>query len=152
MWKFFKKHSWLIIILAIIILFPQSLSNQAKLSMKTIIPGIAIDKVDGEYETTALVVTPTRGSESGGGQLRATYISEKGKTIAEAIEKLGYVMGKSAGLANLNYIIIGNSLFEDNIVGQLDYFIRDKKTSNSILVLACDGEAKEEIKKTEKLV
>ena len=151
MWNFFKKHSWLLIVLAILVLFPQSLSNQAKLSMKTIIPGIAIDRVDEGFETTALVVTPTRGSESGGGQLRATYISEKGKTIAEAIEKLGFVMGKSAGLANLNYILLGNSMMQDNLAGQLDYFVRDKKTSNSILVLACSGDAKEEIKKTEKL-
>lgn len=151
MWKFLKKHSWLFTLLIIILLFPQSLSNQAKLSMKTIIPGMAIDRADNMFEVTALVVTPTRGSESGGGELRATYISEKGETIADAVEKLGFVMGKSAGLANLNYIIIGKSICEQNIVGQLDYFIRDKKTSNSILVLTCENEAKEEIKKTEML-
>lgn len=151
MWKFLKKHSWLFTLLIIILLFPQSLSNQAKLSMKTIIPGMAIDRADNMFEVTALVVTPTRGSESGGGELRATYISEKGETIADAVEKLGFVMGKSAGLANLNYIIIGKSILEQNIVGQLDYFIRDKKTSNSILVLTCENEAKEEIKKTEML-
>ena len=151
MWKFIKKHSWLFIIFAIIVLFPQSLSNQAKLSMKTIIPGVAIDKTDNGYEVTALVVTPTRGSESGGGQIRATYITENGQTVAEAVEKLGFVMGKSAGLGNLNYILLGKSIFDNNVVGQLDYFVRDKKTSNSVLVLACEDEAKEMIKKTEML-
>ncbi len=151
MWKFLKKHVWLFALIVLFILFPQSLSNQAKLNMKTLIPGLAIDKVESGYEITAQVITPSRGSESGGSAIRATFVSETGATIADAIERLGYSMGKSAGLGHVNFLIVGESMLENNLVGELDYFLRDKKTSNSILLLTCDGSAKDQIKKTEKL-
>lgn len=151
MFKFIKKHTWLLILIALCILFPQSLSNQAKLNMKSIVTGLAIDRKANGFEVTAQVVMPNKGSESGGGETQVVFITDSGKTVAEAVERIGFTLGKTAGLGHINFVLIGESMLENNVAGQLDYFMRDKKINNSVLVLACDGAAKDEIKKTANL-
>ena len=43
---FLKKHIGIVILLIIIIAFPASMSTQARLNMRIIITGLAIDKTD----------------------------------------------------------------------------------------------------------
>ena len=50
---FLKKHIALFIVIVILLVFPVSLSSQAKLSMRIIVTGLAIDK--NEMNTKSLL-------------------------------------------------------------------------------------------------
>lgn len=148
---FFKKHIGLFILLAITIAFPASMSTQARLNMRIIITGLAIDKTDKGYEVTAQIVkiAPGSGSEKSGSTI--DFVSDTGDTIVSAIAKLSYKSGKVAGFSHTNFILIGKEMLEENLVQSLNYFFRDNLIKDSVLLLIAKDSAKEEIKNTKEL-
>lgn len=149
--NFFKRHSWILLLIGAIIFIPQSFGYQSKLNMRVLVSGLAIDKVDSGYEVTAQVIMPSAGSESGGGDARLDFISEKGESVAEGIQKIAYKIGKTAGLSHTGFVMVGDNMLEDNLATALDYFARDAKVNPSIMLLICDGKAKDMIKETKNL-
>ncbi len=149
--KFFKNHTWIWIVIACLIFIPQSFTYQAKLNMRVLVTGLAIDKNEEGYEVTAQVVMPSPGSESGGTSARLDFISEVGNSVAEGIQKIAYKIGKTAGLSHTNFVMVGESMLEDNLATALDYFARDAKVNPSVMLLVCSGEAKDMIKQTQNL-
>ncbi len=144
---FFKKHIGLIIFMILVLLFPVSLSNQAKLNMKVIVTGLAIDKVDDEFEVTAQIVKNTPGTESPGASATMEFITDKAKTISLALANLSYRSGKVAAYSHTNFIILGDSMKNDAVTC-LDYFVRDQIVKSSTMILFSKGSASEEIQKT----
>lgn len=144
---FFKKHLGLIIFMILVLLFPVSLSNQAKLNMKVIVTGLAIDKVDDEFEVTAQIVKNTPGTESPGASATMEFITDKAKTISLALANLSYRSGKVAAYSHTNFIILGDSMKNDAVTC-LDYFVRDQIVKSSTMLLFSKGSASEEIQKT----
>lgn len=152
MGRFFRRHTWLIVLLAFLCLFPQALTSQARLNNRVLITGLAIDKTDKGYLVTAQTVFPSAGSESGGEGAELNFISEEGVSITESIKKLSYNIGKIAGLSHMNFLLISDSIFEDkNVATTLDYFLRDPYLPNSIMLLYCKGNAQEQLQKTKNL-
>lgn len=152
MGRFFRRHTWLIVLLAFLCLFPQALTSQARLNNRVLITGLAIDKTDKGYLVTAQTVFPSAGSESGGEGAELNFISEEGVSITESIKKLSYNIGKIAGLSHMNFLLISDSIFEDeNVSTTLDYFLRDQHLPNSIMLLYCKGSAQEQLQKTKNL-
>ena len=143
-----KKHIGAIILLIIVLVFPTSLSNQAKLNMRIIVTGIAVDKVGDEYEVTAQIVKTSPGSKSGGADAQVDFITDKAPLLSAAVAKLAYKAGKVSAFSHTNYVILGKSMLEENLSASLDYFIRDKIIKNSALILFSEDSAKDEIKKT----
>ena len=105
--RFFKKHVGLLILIAIIFAFPASMSTQARLNMRIIITGLAIDKTDQGYEVTAQIIktAPGSGAEKSGASI--DFVSDSGNTIVSALSKLSYKSGKVAGFSHTNFILIG---------------------------------------------
>lgn len=144
---FLKKHLGLIIFMILVLLFPVSLSNQAKLNMKVIVTGLAIDKVDDDYEVTAQIIKNTPGTESPGISATMEFITSKAPTIAMALANLSYRSGKVTAYSHTNFIILGDSMKEDS-TSCLDYFIRNKIIKSSAMLLFSKQSAGEEIQKT----
>ena len=151
MFKFLKKYSWVFVVLFILVLFPQSLSEQARLSMRVIITGIGIDYIDGKYQVTSQIVLPSNGSESGGISAHISYVSANADTIADGVQRVSYKLGKLAELSHIEFILIGESMKEQNLASTLDYFFRNFNLKKSVMLLGCLGEAKEAIFKTSEL-
>lgn len=149
--KFFTKRSYLFILIACLLFIPQSFGYQAKLNMRMVVTGIGIDKVESGYEVTAQVIMPSPGSESGGASAHVDFISEIGDSISDGIQKIAYKVGKIAGLSHTTFVIAGESMLEDNLATALDYFARDAKVNPSVMLLICDGAAKDMIKQTKNL-
>jgi len=149
--KFFKKHVGLVILLAIVIAFPASMSTQARLNMRIIITGLAIDKTDSGYEVTAQIVktAPGSGAEKSGATL--DYVTDSGDTIVSAISKLSYRSGKVAGFSHTNFILLGKEMLDENLVQTLNYFLRDNLIKDSVLLLIAKDSAKDELKNTKEL-
>lgn len=149
--KFLKKHTWVLLLVSCLVFVPQSFSYQAKLNMRVIVTGMGVDKVDGGYEITAQVVMPSPGSESGGGSATLGFISEIGVNISDGVQKIAYKIGKTAGLSHMSFLIVGQSMLQDNLAEELDYFVRDPELNTSVMMLISSTSAKEMLNKTETL-
>lgn len=149
--QFFKKHIGIAVLLVIVFAFPVSLSTQARLNMRLIVTGLAIDKTASGYEITAQIVKtqPSAGASEQGAAIE--FISEQGETIVSAISKLSYKSGKVAGFSHTNFILIGSDLLEDNLLKTLDYFLRDTTIKDSALLVFAKEKAKDELQKTKDL-
>lgn len=149
--QFFKKHIGIAVLLIIVLAFPVSLSTQARLNMRIIVTGLAIDKNDSGYEITAQVVKtkPSAGSSEEGASIE--FISEQGETIVSAISKLSYKSGKVAGFSHTNFILLGKEMQDENLKKSLNYFLRDTTIKDSVLLVFAKDQAKEEIQKTKDL-
>lgn len=145
---FFKKRIGLIILLITILAFPSSLSTQARLNMRAIVTGLAIDKVDDKYEVTAQIVKTSPSTESGGEKATVNFVSDNDETVIGAISKLSYKTGKTSAFSHTNFIIIGKDILEEDLTQTLDYFMRDNITNDSMLLLMAEEKACDEIKKT----
>ena len=149
--KFLKKHIGVVILLAIIFAFPASMSTQARLNMRIIITGLAIDKTDSGYEVTAQIVktAPGSGAEKSGATI--DFVTDTGETIVSAISKLSYKSGKVAGFSHTNFILLGKEMLDENLMKTLNYFLRDNIIKDSVLLLIAKESASDEIKKTKEL-
>lgn len=146
--RLFKRHVALIILLVILLVFPISLSSQAKLNMRIIVTGLAIDKDDDGYEVTAQIVKATPGTESPGTSATLDFVSEKAETVSEALLKLTYKTGKVSAFSHTNFVVLGNEIAKEDATKCLDIFVRDKVIRNSAMVLFAKDKAGDEIKKT----
>ena len=148
---FLRKNIWLFLIIALALLFPQSLSTQAELNTRMIISGIGIDFVDDNYEITAQVVLPSAQQKSSGINAKIDFVSSNAQTIAQGISEISNKLGKTAELSHTEYILIGDGIENKNLVGELDYFFRNFKLKNSIMLLSSTKPAKETMKNIGKL-
>lgn len=146
--QFFKKRIGLIILIVVILAFPSSLSTQARLNMRAIVTGLAIDRADGKYEVTAQIVKTSPSTESGGEKATVNFVSDTAETIIGAISKLSYKTGKTAGFSHTNFVILGKEVCAEDLTQTLDYFMRDSITNDSMLLLIAEDKASDEIKKT----
>lgn len=150
--KLVNRYGFLIILILLAVFFPQSLSNHAKLTMRVIITGFAVDKTEQDvYEVTAQAVIPSPSIQGGSGEAKIDFISETGKSISDCINKIAYKIGKTDALSHTNFVILGSGVVNENIIAQLDYFNRSEKLADNILVLISEGNAKDMIKKTKDL-
>ena len=148
--NFTRKHIFFIIFVVLCVAFPVSLSTQARLNMRIIVTGLAIDKSNDEYEITAQFVK-TSPSAKQIGESKIEFISDKDKSITGAISKLLYKTGKISALSHTGFILLGDGLKNDDLTQTLDYFVRDNVVEDSVLLAFSSGEAKEELKKTREI-
>ena len=148
MGRFLKKKLGFIIILIIILVFPISLSNQARLNTRVIITGLAIDKVDDKYEVTAQIVKTSPGTESAGSGAEVNFVTDNDETMVGALAKLTYKAGKVSAFSHTSFIILGRELLNEDLTEVLDYFVRNKTINSSALLLFAEEKAADELEKT----
>lgn len=149
--QFFKKHIGIAVLIIIVLAFPVSLSTQARLNMRIIVTGLAIDKTDSGYEVTAQIVKTKPSSGSSGEGASIEFVSEQGETISSAISKISYKSGKVAGFSHTNFILLGKEMLEEDLNKSLNYFLRDTTIKDSVLLVFAKESAKDEIQKTKDL-
>jgi len=145
-----KRHFGLIVFLIMVFAFPVGLSYQARLNMRIIVTGVAIDKVEDEYQVTAQILKTMPGSKPPGTAAEIDFLIDKSKVLSEAVAKLAYKAGKVSSFTHTNFIVVGKSILEEDVLQCLDYFVRDKIIKNSALILFAEDSAAEEIQKTKK--
>ena len=146
-----NKKIGAIIFIILLLTFPISLTNQVKLNMRILVTGLAIDKVDDEYEITAQIISAKGGNESPGTSAEIDFLTEKGETVSKALANLLYKAGKVTAFSHMSFVIIGNSIAKDCVKNCLSVFIRDKVINSSALILIAKDSAKDEMKKTKDL-
>ena len=146
--RLFKKKLGVIILVIIALVFPISLSNQARLNTRVIVTGLAIDKLGDKYEVTAQYVKTTPGTESAGTSAEVSFVTDSDETMIGALTKLTYKAGKASAFSHTNFVVVGKDILNENLREVLDYFVRHKTIKSSALLLFSEDKASDEIKKT----
>lgn len=106
-----------------------------------IIVAMGVDKSDDEYEISTQIAIPQATTQNVSNN--DSLISAKGKTIAEALDKIAVNTGWYPLFAFCNLIILGENTLDGNIMDTVNFFIRTDRVPDSATVCACEGTAKE---------
>lgn len=106
-----------------------------------IIVAMGVDKTDEEYEVSTKIAIPQATTQNVSNN--DSLISAKGKTIAEALDKIAVNTGWYPLFAFCNLIILGENTLNGNIMDTVNFFIRTDRVPDSATVCACKGTAKE---------
>lgn len=112
--------------------------NYRELNNCAIVTGMAIDYEDNNYIVTLLF------SNSSKSQSNINLLSNNGKTIYEAVKKIGLSTPKEIYLSHLSCIIVSDKIAKQGITPVLDYLLREPESNQNFnLIIAKDYTAKE---------
>lgn len=131
---------YLFVLLAIVFLFFTNDFGLADIRKTAIITGLAIDAEGENYTVTADLAVP---QSSSGEQTIALQVSGSGRTVSEALEKIGAKTGWSPKLVYCKIIILGGETVKNNVFACLDYFLRNEYFSPNCLLACTDSSAGE---------
>ena len=135
--KLAKSKSILIFSLFIILFLPSTIYLPAESSRRLVVSAVGVDKTNNEIELSVLMVIPKSGGNIGNNY---QLISKKGKTLAEALNKMGTAIGKHISFAHCELIIASTNVLEEDLAIYLDFFTRTNNlTSNADLICATNA-------------
>ena len=128
----------------IFLLFMTSDFGLVNIERTAIIMALGVDylKEENEFEVTAQLAIP-QPSSNASSENKDSLISEKGKTIADAIDKIGIMTGWYPMLSFCNLILIGSDMLSLNVMKSLNYFIKTDKFEDSAHIACAEGTAKD---------
>ena len=146
---FIKRHYYVIIFVAILIIFlPNTLTLPALTNTRAIITGMSIDKEGEEYKISLQLITPQSNISN---NENLEIIDDTGSTILECFNNLSIKLGKTVGLEHTNIIILSNSLQNEDIMNFLDYLYRNTKITMSTILVQTDDDAEKLLKTSAEL-
>lgn len=138
----FRRAKFYLIIFAIIFINFLTLDFLLIDVEKTaLIVALGVDKTDNGYEVTAQIAVPEATNQ--GSKSNESVIFAKGVTLYDAVDDIGSRTGWYPKLSFCNLIILGNSVFEENAMGVIDFFVRSYKVEDSAILCASETTAKE---------
>lgn len=100
---------------------------------------VGIDREEGDFIVTTQIALP---KPDGQGE-QDTEIVSKGKTVANAFEKINAKTGWYPKLVFCQLIILGESAVKSNVFDALGFFLRNEYISDDCLLATCEGSARE---------
>ena len=116
--------------------------NYRELNNCAIVTGMAIDYTDNEYHVSLLFSNSTKDNK------KISILNETGKTINEAIKKIGLESPKEIYLSHLSYVIVSEQLAKKNITPVIDYLLREPESNQNFNLLIAKKYNVEEILST----
>lgn len=139
--KFLRTYFLPIIIVFAILLFFTHDFGLIDIEHTAIIVAMGVDKTDDEYEISTKIAIPQATTQNVSNS--DSLISAKGKTIAEALDKVAINTGWYPLFAFCNLIILGENTLEGDVMDTVNFFIRTDRVPDSATVCACEGTAKD---------
>ena len=138
----YKRAKFFLIIFAIIFINFLTLDFLLIDVEKTaLIVAIGIDKTDTGYEVTAQIAVPEATNQST--KSNESVIYANGQTLYDAVNDIGSRTGWYPKLSFCNLIILGSEVFNENVMGVVDFFVRSYKVEDSAILCASEKTAKE---------
>lgn len=106
-----------------------------------VVIGVGIDVEEGEVALTAQLAVPQPAEN--GENTKFNVVTGTGATVAAALNEVNVKTGFYPKLVFCKLILLGESCFKEDITKLLDYFYRNEYTGLTLLVAACEGDAKE---------
>ena len=138
----YKRAKFFLIIFAIIFINFLTLDFLLIDVEKTaLIVAIGIDKTDTGYEVTAQIAVPEATNQST--KSNESVIYANGQTLYDAVNDIGSRTGWYPKLSFCNLIILGSEVFNENVMGVVDFFVRSYKVEDNAILCASEKTAKE---------
>lgn len=151
--KFFIKIAkipMLLVFVAMLLLFGLPVfGQQAEVNRYAIVTAIGIDQGQEEdFEVSLLVFTPLPQQNF---SEKYTVITTSGNDIAQCFDLAGLKLGREVGLSHIKFVVINETLLNENVSDLLDYLIRNVNLSASTKLIATDAATSDFIKATQRL-
>ena len=138
----FKRAKFYLIIFAIVFINFLTLDFLLIDVEKTaLIVALGVDRVESGYEVTAQIAVPEATNQST--KSNESVIYARGDTLYDAVSEIGNRTGWYPKLSFCNLIILGESVFEENVMGVIDFFVRSYKVEDSAILCASEKSAKD---------
>lgn len=106
-----------------------------------IVTAVGVDFEDEGFLVTSQIALPEPSTQ--GERARSVQIVSRGKTVADAFAQINAKTGWYPKLVFCNLLLLGEGTEKRNVFDALDFFLLDEYLSDSCLVAACDGKARE---------
>lgn len=122
--------------------------NYNELNTLAIATGLSIDYKDDEYEVAILIANSKQAQVSSKeGEAQTIVYEGKGKTISQALQKIGNISPKKIYIGHLSFIVVSKDLAERGVEDVLDYLLREPESIKRFyLILARNTKAKNILK------
>ena len=132
---------YLLVLLAFLLfLFFSNDFDLINVQKTAIVMAVGIDKQEDEFSITSQIAVTTSGEQSGS---QTVNVVTKGKTVAQALDKVNEKTGWYPKLVFCRLILLGEELAKENVFDALDYFLRDEYVSDDCLIAVCEGSAQQ---------
>lgn len=110
--------------------------NYAELNKLSIVTAVGIDKIKGNYEVSFLIANaPKVDTSSKEGEAQTIVYKGKGKTIAEASQKIDQISPKQLYFGHINVVVISEKIAKDGFFKIADFLIRNPETRKKFYLL-----------------
>lgn len=137
--KIFKNKVFWVLLLFVLVFFPAAIMKDAEIDVKAVASAVGVDKTEDGVEVSALVVVPNKSGSSESVKLA----SAKGDDIADAINNMSLSLGKVLGLAHCEAVVFGEEAMYDDLIDQMDFFMRTSNMATNAMVINCNTKAKD---------
>lgn len=121
-----KKIATILLILVLIMVVNTGCWSRRELNDLSIVTGMGLDKVNGEYLLSAQVIRPAAiAGEKGGGEAQIDKYKITGKTIFECLRKMSTQIARRLYLSHIRVLAFGEEFAKEGIAPVLDFFSRD---------------------------
>lgn len=130
---------YLLILLALAFSFFTNDFGLIDIQKTALVIAVGIDREEKDFIVTTQIALP-KPDEQGE---QDTEIVSKGKTVADAFEKINAKTGWYPKLVFCQLIVLGENAIQENAFDSLSFFLRNEYISDSCLLATCEGTAKE---------
>ncbi len=144
--RFLKTKLLIIAFFALLCYFFSNDFGLIDIEKTAIVTAIGIDKNEKTgYDVTLQIAVPEANGVTS--ENAKAVIKGNGKTVAEAIQKIGEESGWYPKLSFCNLVLIGSNMFDSDIMVSIDYFIRTIKIQDSALLAGVENRAEDFMEK-----
>ncbi len=143
--KFLKTVPMKIYLILLAVVLFSFISNDfglVDIQKTAIILAAAVDKTEEGFALTAQIAVP-KGSDRTTGGTSSVEIEAEGKTVSDCISAIFGKTGWVPKLVFCDLILIGEEAAKDDVVEDLNYFLRNEYMPDSCRLAVCEGKASE---------
>ena len=123
--------------------------NYNELNDYSIVSGVAIDKLEDQYEMSVLISNSPKSnsSESNSSESQVVIYSGKGDSIFSALKQIGLISPSELYFGSFSVLVVSEEVAKDGINNAIDFFVRyPNSRKNFYVVLSKEDKAKDTLK------
>lgn len=143
--KFFlylvQKPIFIVFMIVLVFYLPSGLSAPPESVDRQHVSTVGVDISDvGGVEVSLLSYVSSQSEKY---YKKFLMVSAEAESVAEAIFRIGSMMGRRVSLSHVSVLVVGEDLAENGIEKYLDYFYRNENLTNDTYLVCARGKAKD---------
>ncbi len=131
---------WLLLLGVVLFSFFSNDFGLVDIQKTAIILAAGVDKTEDGFSVTAQIAVP-KGSDRTTGGTSSVEIEAEGETVSDCVSLIFAKTGWVPKFVFCNLIVVGEEAAKSDMIGALNYFLRNDYMSDSCLLAVCEGKA-----------